>query len=381
MGTTQSMLDCCTSRERDEFALQLADAPRPEQDTSQRASDAQAPGESMLPPSWQGALPEEDSFGRRIGALLTPGALSKPTVTTQVDTPKVQDYRLTQAEASDKATEPGCASSLQALPETPHWIADNAAPHAICMEASNSDPPPPPRPGFRATAADKEQTEADVVLTPSSRGVPDPPLSLIEEQAGVDAELTPSRTGAPRPPLALPEDVAEATTVLEATDMSEIEAARAAHFVEERGWGFSSLSSCHQESPATSARIHGPAKTRGRSVTGPLQRDLPRWSVNSEDSLVAKLAERMHRQRAGRVPDDQQQQQPQRRGPSEPQLEAKLADRMERQLFKEKTGVGSVALVRQNTWACDGGGIGFVDKALERRLEQQRLKAEGMRPQ
>jgi len=284
MGAAQSLMACCTNRDKEEFVLQSVDIARPEKDPSQqRALDAQAPRASLLPPS-------------------------PPTITTQVDTPKVQDSRLTEAEASDKATEVGCASSLQALLETPRlrWIADNGAPRAICTEASNSDLPPPPRPGFRATVVEKEeQREVDVALTPNSKGVPNPPLAFLEEETGADAVLTPSSKGVPDPPLALPEDVAEATKVVEATDMSEIEAARAAHFVEERGWGFSSLSSCHQESPATSARIHGPAKTRGRSVTGPLQRDLPRWSVNSEDSLVAKLAERMHRQRAGRVPDDQ----------------------------------------------------------------------------
>jgi len=338
MGMAHSLMDCCTNRDKEDLL------PCEQYVSEQRASNAPVPRASSLPSSRGGNTKfgtgcdtgsdqiHMDSSGQRIGAYLTPASLHRhtPRCTTQVDTPKVQDFRLTHPDALDKATEVGCASSLQALPETPQWIADHGTPPAICMEAllddSKSGPPPPPRLGFHATAVDEEeQTEADVVLTPSSKGVPDPPLAFLEDVA---------------------------------------EAARAAEYAEERGESSSSLSSCRQ------ALLRNAVSAQEKH----------QWSVNSEDSLVAKLAERMHRQRAGRVSDDQQQQH-KRRGPGEPQLEAKLADRMEQQLSKERTGVGNAALVRQRTGMFEGGGIGFVDKALERRLEQQRLKAEGMRPQ
>jgi len=273
-------------------------------------------------PQYQSAV---DRFEQRIGALLT-GALHKPSLTAQVDTPKLQEFRLTAADKPDQATEVcSGASSLRTLPETPRWV---------LFKASNADPPPLPQPAFRATAMD--QTEADVGLTPSSNGVPDPPLALSA-------------------------DLAE---VAEAAEASEIDAAQVADSAEGGAGNPGRLSNCRSRVLLRSASCY---------------QEKQQWSVNSEDSLVAQLAERMQRLRAGRVPDDQIPQL-QRRSPSEPQLEAKLADRLEQQLSKERTGLGS-ALVRQKTWACDGGSnIGFVDKALEKRLEQQKLKAEGMRP-
>jgi len=339
MGMAHSLMDCCTNRDKEDLL------PCEQYVSEQRASNAPVPRASSLPSSRGGNTKfgtgcdtgsdqiHMDSSGQRIGAYLTPASLHRhtPRCTTQVDTPKVQDFRLTHPDALDKATEVGCDSFLQALPETPQWIADHGTPPAICMEAllndSKSNPPPPPRLGFRATAVDEEeQAEVDVVLTPSSKGVPDPPLAFLEDVA---------------------------------------EAARAAEYAEERGESSSSLSSCRQ------ALLRNAVSAQEKH----------QWSVNSEDSLVAKLAERMHRQRGQQQQQQHHHHHHQRRGPSEPQLEAKLADRMEQQLSKERTGVGSVALVRQKTWACESGGIGFVDKTLERRLEQQRLKAEGMRPQ
>jgi len=377
MGANQSIMDCCTTRDKDAPVLHPpeTDAPQVEKNTfgrqaadAQRArfhanaySDQQQQQQQQRQQQQQQsplvnaarnfdssakieAFEErqhqaEDNSGKKIGALLTPGSLHKPAFLTRVDTPKVQGFRLTQAETPDKVTEVS-AVPLQPLPETPRWIATNDAPCGICAEVlvneSNTAPPPPPRPGFRATAFDKEaRAKTDVVLTTSGKGVPDPPL-------------------------ALPADAAEATKVAEAIEMTEIEAARAAEFAQGGGGSSDSLSSSRQSL----------LRKAGSSC-----QEKHQWSVNSENSLVAQLAEHMQRQRANRVHEDQLMQ---RRSPSEPRLEAKLADRMEQQLSKERTGVGTAALVRQNTW--DGAGIGFVDKALERRLEQQRLKAEGMRP-
>lgn len=253
-------------------------------------------------------LQAEGSFEQMIGALFSPCALNKLGIPTQVDTPEVQDFRLTRAEASEKDTETG-GSTLQALPETPRWMSEDKPSQAICMEAflhgGNSDPPPPPRPGFRTTSIDSEAERA---------------AEWAESNGGSSGDLSNSLDGTCRQAVIL------------------------------RTKSTSALQEKHQ------------------------------WSVNSDDSLVAELAGRMRRKREGRVPDNQQQKH-QRRGCAEPQLEAKLADRMEQQLSKERTGVGSAALRQQRTF-CEGGAtsIGFVDKTLERRLELQRLKAEGRRP-
>jgi len=57
-------------------------------------------------------------------------------------------------------------------------------------------------------------------------------------------------------------------------------------------------------------------------------------------------------------------------------LEDKLANYFQQQLIKERTGEGAVsAQQRPSPKGC--GKIAIVDKALEIRLAQQRLKAEG----
>jgi len=271
----------------------------------------------------------------------------------------------------------------------------------------------------------KEQTESASVLTPSSKGVPDPPLALPLD-----------------PPLALPADAVEArkvaedmvtfhlqaarAAVTEANCLFHIEAARAAASAEGRETSKITLdmvafhlesaraavtedmvvfhieaaraaayaegreasmtdseaaardAAYEEETEESSSSLFGYRHMLLRSASGLHCKEKNQWSVNSEDSQVAKMAERMQRLRAGRVPHNLRQQGLQR-CTTEPQLEAKLAEFMEQQLSKERTGVGS-ALFRERTWASDSSGIGFLDKALERRLEQQRLKAEGRRP-
>jgi hypothetical protein len=108
------------------------------------------------------------------------GALPAPTVSTQVDTPDVQEFRVTPADTSDKAS-----ADVEASLKKPKGPADNIVPRAICVEAllngTDVHPPSAPRRGFRTISVDKEHVDTELakdVGQLNSRGVPDPPLAL-----------------------------------------------------------------------------------------------------------------------------------------------------------------------------------------------------------
>lgn len=62
------------------------------------------------------------------------GAMLAPAVSTKVDTPDIQQFRVTPADTSDKAS-----AYVEALLKKPHAPTDNLLPKAVCLEEERAE--------------------------------------------------------------------------------------------------------------------------------------------------------------------------------------------------------------------------------------------------